>query len=95
MLSRSLGGEKEAEHIDVELFMEVILGDGLKRRALVDPRVVNEDVEAAVSLDCGVDDALRICSLGNVASHRDGLAAMVCDMGDDGVGARLARCIMF
>ena len=72
----------------------MLFGNGLEGANFVDARVVNEDVEAAVGLDGGVDDALRIRGLRNVASNGDGLAAMFCDMGDDRVRARLTGCII-
>jgi len=94
VLGCGLCGEKEPEHVDIEYLMEVILGDGLKRRTLVDARVVNEDVDAAVILDGCVDNALRAGCLRHVAMHSESLAAVFGDMSDDGVRARLAGGII-
>ena len=90
VLDRGLRGEQEAEDVDVEHLVEVFFGDGLDGRELVDAGVVDEDVEAAEVLDGGVDDALGLGGLGDVAADGDGLAAGGGDGGDDGVGAGLA-----
>ena len=70
--------------------VEVLLGDLLERRHLVDAGVVDQDVEMAVSLDGGVDDGLGVGGLGDVALDGDGLAAGGGDGLDDLVGAGLA-----
>ena len=51
-----LGGQQQAQHVGVELPVEMVLGDILQRRELVYPGVVHEDVEPAVGTDGGVDD---------------------------------------
>ncbi len=75
MLHRRLGGEQQAEHVDVEHPVEFLLGDGFDRREFIDPGVVDQDVEPAIVLDGRVDDALRFRSLGDVTSDRNGFAA--------------------
>jgi hypothetical protein len=37
--------------------------------------IIHQDVQRAVILDCGIDAALRLCNLRNVAAHRYGFAA--------------------
>ncbi len=56
VLDGGLRGEQAAEHVDVEDPVEVLLGDRLERREGVDAGVVDQDVEAAIGLDRGVDD---------------------------------------
>jgi len=94
VLDRCLGGEEEAQHVDVKLPMKMVFGDGFERSEFVNARVVDEDIEASISRDRRIDDALRPGRFGHVARHGNGLAACGDDLGDDGVGAGLARCII-
>ena len=55
MLRRSLRDEQHAEHVDVEVPMEALLGDGFERRKFVDSRVVHQNVEPTIGLDRIVD----------------------------------------
>jgi hypothetical protein len=59
-----LRGERETEHVNVKHLVELFFGDGLEGGELVYAGVVNEDVEAAIVFDGGVDDALRPSSDG-------------------------------
>ncbi len=59
MSGRSLRRQKDAEHVDVEQLVEVILGDAFEWRKFVDARVVHEDVDAAKMLNGRFNDALR------------------------------------
>ena len=59
MLDRGLRGEQEAKHINVEYLMEQLLGDFLDGSECVDAGIVDENVEASIGLDSGVNDALR------------------------------------
>ena len=58
VLDGGLRGEQKTEHVDVEMPVELLFGDGLDGSELVHAGVVDEDVEAAVVLDGCVDDAL-------------------------------------
>ena len=59
MLHRSLGGQQEAEHIDVKVLVEVFGGDAVERRELVDAGVVDEDVDRAELLLGAVQELLQ------------------------------------
>jgi hypothetical protein len=85
-----LRGEQKTEHVNVKHLVELFFGDGLDGGELVYAGVVNEDVEAAIVFDGGVDDALRLSSLGDVAPQSDSLATGCGDGGDNSVRASLA-----
>ena len=59
-------------------------------RELVNAGVVDQDVEPAIVLDGGVDDALCLGGLGDVATDGDSLAAGCGDGVDNGSRAGLA-----
>ena len=82
--------EQQAEHVDVELLVEVLVGDGLDGGELVDAGVVDQDVEAAIVLDGGVDDALRVGGLGDVAPTATALPPASVMASTTTVGAGLA-----
>src|SRR5688572_1619261 len=94
MRGGGLRGQQQAEHVDVEVPVEVFFGDVLQRREPVDTRVVDQDVEPAELLDRRVDNGLRIGLLGDVAANGDRLAAGGGDAGDNGLGALLAGGIV-
>jgi hypothetical protein len=94
LLHRRLGGEQEPQDVDVEHLVELVLGDVRDRREFIDAGIVDQDVEAAVGRDRGVDYALRLGGLRDVAVRGDGLAARLLDDAHDGVGALLARRIV-
>ena len=79
MCARRLRHQQEAQHVDVEHFVELRLGDRFERRKIVDARVVDQDVEAAKGGDRGVDQAFGFGGLGDVALYGDGSAALACD----------------
>src|SRR5258707_300699 len=95
MLHCRLRGKNQTEHVDVEYLVELLLGDALNRTELVHPRVVDEDVEAAVVLDGRSDDTLGLRRLRNVTTHGDGLATGCGDGGDNLVRAGLAGSVIY
>jgi hypothetical protein len=58
VLHSGLRRKEEAQHIDVEVPVKVLLGDGLEGDVLVHARVVYEDVESAEVVDGCFNDAL-------------------------------------
>ena len=90
VLHCGLRGENEAEHVNVENPVELVFGDRFDRRELVDPLIVDEDVETAIALDGGVDDTLRLRDLGDVTMHGNRFAAGGRDGSDNGVRACFA-----
>ena len=48
MLHGLLGGEQQAEHVEVELPVEVVRGDLGQRLEVVDPGVIHQNVHFAV-----------------------------------------------
>jgi hypothetical protein len=82
VFGRCLGSENRAQNIDVEHLVEAVFGDRLERRKLVNPGIVDQDIEASVLLDGGIDDALGVGGFGNVASHGNCLAPGCRNSGD-------------
>jgi hypothetical protein len=89
-LGRFLGGQQQAQDVDVELAVEVLLGDVFQRRELVDAGVVDQDVHAAERLLGLVEQTGDVGALGHVALDGDGLAAGGGDLGHHLVGALAA-----
>ena len=89
-----LRGEQKTEHVNVKHLVELFFGDGLDGGELIHAGVVNEDVEAAIVFDCGVDDALGLSSLGDVAPHGNSLATGCGDVGDNSLRPSLAGSIV-
>ena len=94
VLHSSLRRKEEAQHIDVEVPVKVLLGDGLEGDVLVHARVVYEDVKPAEVLDGCFNDTLRLGGLGDVARHSDGLSTGRFDGGDNCVRTSLAGCVV-
>src|SRR6202011_6192672 len=69
VLDRRLGSEQQAEHVDVEVPVEVFFGNVLNGREPVDTRVIDEDIQSTEFLDRRVDDALRVGRLGHIAAN--------------------------
>ena len=55
VLDGCLRGEQKTEHVNVKCLVKLVFGDGLDPSELVYAGVVNEDVEAAVVFDGGVE----------------------------------------
>ena len=75
-LDRFLRREDQAQHVQVELLVEVFGGDGFERRELVDAGVVHQDVELAERLLGLREEPPDVGFLGEVGLHRDRLAAL-------------------
>jgi hypothetical protein len=89
-----LRGEQQAEHIQIELLVEMFLGDLFERREFVDARVVHENVNRAERLIGFGEQAGDVRLLGNVRLSGDGLATRAGDFGDDPVRARFAGSVI-
>jgi len=74
-----LGGEQQAQDIDVEHLVELGLGEVADGREFIDPGIVDQDVEAAEGGDGRLDDGLGVGGFRDVALDRDGLAALLDD----------------
>jgi hypothetical protein len=90
MLQRFLRREEEPEDVQVELLVEVLLGDVFERRELVDAGIVHQDVERAERLLRLGEQALDVRLSRDIGLHRNGLAALAGDLGHHAVGAVLA-----
>jgi hypothetical protein len=86
--------KEEAQHIDIEVPVKVLLGDGLDRGKLVHAGVVYEDVKSAIVFDGCLDDTLRLAGLGDVARHGYGLTTGCSDGSDDSVRPSLAGSVV-
>ena len=72
MLDRFFGGEDRPEHVDVELTMELILGDVFQREEFVDAGMVHQHVDRAEGFFGFVKQPLHVGGLGDVALDGDG-----------------------
>ena len=70
-----LRGEQQAEHIEVELLMEVLGGDAFEWRKLEDAGVVHENVEFAVGAFGFGEQALDVFEFRNVGMDGDGFSS--------------------
>ena len=84
----------KSEHIQIELFVEVLRRDLLERAKLVDARVVDQDVDRAELLDDGVDEGSDGIGIGHVGLDHDGFAAGLLDFVDDFFRAGLAARVI-
>ena len=89
-----LGGENQAEHVEVEVRVKVILGDVFEGRELVNARIVHQDVELAIGLLGLCKEALDVSSLGDVSLNGNGFAAVGDDFSNDLVRAGFAGCVI-
>jgi len=80
VLHCGLRGENETKHVNVEDPVELLFGDRFDRRELVDPGIVDEDVETTIALDCGIDDTLCLCDLGDVTTARQRILPPAAEM---------------
>ena len=77
LLDRFLRRKKQAEHVEVELLVEVLRGDGLERRELVNAGVVHQHVELSVGgLGLG-EETFDVVRFGDVGLHGDRFAALL------------------
>ena len=56
MLDGSLGGEKQAENIEVELLVEVLGRDLFKRAEFIDSGIVDQNVDRTELFSDGLDE---------------------------------------
>ena len=94
MLHRFLRREQRAQHIQVEVFVEMLFGNGFQRREIVNSRIVDQDVEATERLLGFREECLNFRLFRNIGFHRDGLATVLRDLRDDGFRAFLAGRII-
>ncbi len=90
MFDGCLRDEQKTEYVDVKYPVELVWGDGIYWAVLVYAGVVHEDVEAAVDLYCGLDEAPGLLGIGDVAANGNGFATGGLYSSDDDVGAGLA-----
>ena len=72
---RFLRGEEQAEHVKIELLMEMFRGDLFKRQELIDTSVVHQNVEFAERFPGGGEQPFYFIRLRNVRLNRDRFAA--------------------
>src|SRR6202044_3271872 len=83
MRERRFAGDDLGAHIDVEERVDVGERDVLELADPKNPRIVDEDVEAAERGDRLLDRSLNRRAVGAVSLDRDGLAPLRLDGGDD------------
>ena len=74
VLERGLGGEQEAEDVEVELLVEVLGRDGFNGAELVDAGVVDENADGAELGGDGLNEGADGVGVGYVGLDGDGLA---------------------
>ena len=95
LLDRFLSGQDEPQHVQIELLVEVLRGDGLDRRELVDAGVVHQDVELAEGLSSSPRTAARTsASFATSACTATAFPPSPSDLGDDLLGPGLARSVV-
>ncbi len=94
-LDRLFCGKDCPKHVDVELTMELILGDVFQRQGIcVDAGIVHQHVERAEGLFGFVKQPPHVGGFGDVALDGNGLTAVGVDVSDDAVRALLAGRIV-
>ena len=86
--------EDEAEHIQIEMLVELLLGDAFERREFVDARVVHQDVEPAKRFLRLSKQPFDVGLPGNISLHRDGIASGAGDFRNNLIRTGLAGCVI-
>jgi hypothetical protein len=94
LFDRFLRRENQAENIQIELPVEMLLGDLFEREEFINARVVDKNVELAKGLLRFGKQAFDVRFLGDVRLHRNRLAALRGDFADDLVRAGLAGSVV-
>ena len=89
-----LRDQQQAEHIEIEMLVEMFGRDALQRRELVDARIVDENVDRAERLDGLGDHFFHMPGVGQIAMDGDGFAALADDGGDHALGGLLAGAVV-
>jgi hypothetical protein len=90
VLDRLLRGEDQAQHVEVELPVEVLGRHFFERREFVNAGVVDQYIEPAECLFRLGEQALDVGGPGHIGLHGDRPAAFACDLGNDAVSSLLA-----
>ena len=83
MRERGLRGEQKAEHVEVELLVEVLGRDDFDGSEVVDAGVVDEHIDGAELLHGLRDERPDGIGIGEVGLDGNGLAAGSVDFGND------------
>jgi hypothetical protein len=75
VLESCLGGEQQAEHVHVELLVEVLRRDGFDGAELVDAGIVDQDADGSQFAGDFGDERADGFGIGQVGLDGDGLAA--------------------
>ncbi len=94
MLYRFLCGEDRTKHVDIELTMELILGDLFQRYELVDAGIVHQHVKSTEGLFGFVKHSPHVRGFGDIALYRNGFTTFRFDVGDNAVCVLLAGGIV-
>src|ERR1041384_2929106 len=72
---RFLGRQQKAQNVQIEVVVERFFGDLFQWRKLINPGIVHQDVQLAVSFLGFREKPRDICLLRDISLHRDRLAA--------------------
>ena len=89
-----LGGQQQAEHVQIKMFVEMFPGDLFERGKFIEGRIVHKNVNRAEGFLRLSDQFLDVGLTGDIGLQRDGFAAGHLDFIDDVVGAGLAGGII-
>ena len=89
-LRRFLRGQQQAEHVEIELLVEVLGRHFFQRRELVNAGVVYENIEFVEFLFGGGEEVLNLCGLGEIDADGDRTATFFLDFVDNFIRARFA-----
>src|SRR6266851_8124882 len=82
VLHRLLRRQQQAQHIQVELRVEVLRSNRLQRLEVEDPGIIDENIDLPIGRDGLLEQPNNIFLLRNIALHRDGLAALARNLPD-------------
>ena len=94
ILYRLSYGENRPEHVDVEVLMELILGDLFQPCEPVDAGIVHQDIHPAECLLGFLEQPHHVVRFGDVALDCNGLTAFRFDVSDNPVRVLLAGGII-
>ena len=89
-----LRNQEKAEHVEIEMLVEVFGRDAIQRRELVEARIVDEDVDRAERLDGLGHHLFHMVGVGKIAMDGDGLAALAGDGSHHTLSGLLAGAVV-
>jgi hypothetical protein len=89
-----LRDQQQAKHVEIEMLVEVFGRDAIQGCELVEPGIVDEDVDRTERLHGRGHDFFHIAGVGEIAVHGSGFAALGGDRCDHALGRRFAGAVV-